>query len=100
MAKLFIQYQEPADKKGFEEYYFQTHTPLAQKVPNVKGFSINRVVQSQNTSLKLYMIIELEFESLQVLQQTMATPEWDEVMQDAHNLQKYLNEPPIIAITE
>ncbi|MDQ0157741.1 EthD family reductase [Robertmurraya andreesenii] len=100
MAKLMIQYQQPADKKGFEEYYFHTHAPLAQKVPNVKGSSINRVVKAQNISLDLYMIIELEFENLQILQQTMATPEWNDVMQDAQNLDKFLNEPPIIVITE
>lgn len=100
MAKLYIHYQQPADKEGFEEYYFKTHAPLAQKVPNIRGSKVHQVVQNQNTDLKLYMIIEIDFDDLNTLQQALATPEWNAVAQDAQNLQKYLNEPPFIVITK
>ncbi|MFS0882009.1 EthD family reductase [Metabacillus niabensis] len=100
MAKLYIQYQQPKDKAGFDEYYLNTHMPLAKNVPNIKASSIDRVIQSQNTTLNLYMIVVIEFADLPTLQSAMATPEWKAVMEDAKNLEKFLNEPPIIMITQ
>jgi len=100
MTKLAIYYQQPKDKDGFEQYYFTQHAPLAQKVPNIKDTKVRKVIQTQQTELKLYLIVELEFADLETLQQTMATPEWQAVMQDAKQLLPYLNEPPFTVITE
>ena len=35
MAKLTVLYGHPEDTEAFEEYYANTHLPLAAKIPNV-----------------------------------------------------------------
>ncbi|WP_158211550.1 EthD family reductase [Alkalihalobacterium alkalinitrilicum] len=100
MAKVIIMYEQPKDADGFESYYFGVHLPLAKKIPNIKNEAIHRVVRTQNTDLNLYLIVELEFESLEVLQQAMATPEADATVADLPNMNKYLHHSPIISIVE
>jgi uncharacterized protein (TIGR02118 family) len=36
MVKLTVLYGHPDDPDAFEEYYENTHMPLARKIPNVQ----------------------------------------------------------------
>jgi uncharacterized protein (TIGR02118 family) len=38
MVKLVVAYGAPDDPAAFDEYYAQTHVPLAEKVPDVRRF--------------------------------------------------------------
>lgn len=100
MAKLIVMYEEPRDKEGFEKHYFDVHVPLGRKIPNIKSESIHRVIQSQNTNLSLYLILELEFENLEALTLALSSPEAKAAEADGPNLFQYLNNPPIISIVE
>ncbi|WP_209124966.1 EthD family reductase [Alkalihalobacillus sp. BA299] len=100
MAKLIIMYEQPRDQDGFEAYYFHVHLPLAKKIPNIKQETTQRVIQTQNTDLNLYLFVELQFETLESLQQSLATPEAQATVADLDNLMKYLHHRPIISIVE
>ncbi|MGG3467772.1 EthD family reductase [Neobacillus pocheonensis] len=100
MAKLLVMYDQPKDQEGFEKYYFNVHIPLAQKIPNLKGAEVHRVLQVQNTNENLYLIAELHFENPQTLAQGMASPEGLEVQGDVLNLMQFLNKPPVVAIVD
>lgn len=67
MTKILVTYEQPKNTEGFERYYFEVHSPLAQKLPNLKNASVYRVLQSKNTDANLYLIAELEFENLTLL---------------------------------
>ena len=67
MAKMIIMYEQPKDKAGFEEHYFNVHVPLGRKIPNIINDSVHHVIQSLNTNLDLYLITVLEFENIQKL---------------------------------
>ena len=99
MAKMIIMYEQPTDKVGFEEHYFDVHVPLGKKIPNIINDSVHHVIQSQNTSLNLYLITVLEFENIQKLTEALASPEARAAEEDGVNLFKYVN-PPIITIVE
>ena len=100
MAKVIVMYEKPKDQQGFEEYYFNTHMPVAGKVPNVKDAKVQRVLSNQNTDLSLYLITEIEFESKSQMKEAFASEEWKAVGDDVPNLMKYLEKPPIITIEE
>lgn len=99
MAKMIIMYEQPKDKVGFEEHYFDVHVPLGKKIPNIINDSVHHVIQSLNTSLDLYLITVLEFENIQKLTEALASPEARAAEEDGVNLFKYVN-PPIITIVE
>ncbi|MBT2642846.1 EthD family reductase [Bacillus sp. ISL-41] len=100
MAKIIVTYDQPKDQAGFEKHYYDVHIPLVQKVPNLKGAEVHRVLQSMYTDEKLYLIAELQFDNPEVLAQSLATPEFQEVQGDVKNLITYLNKPPVVAIVD
>lgn len=100
MAKMIIIYEQPKDIEGFEKHYFDVHVPLGRKMPYIKKESIHRIIHSQNTNLKLYLMIELEYESVDTLHQSLASDEARTCEEDLVNLMQFLNNPPIITIVE
>lgn len=100
MAKMIVIYTQPKDQAGFEKYYNEIHIPLVQKIPNLTGAEVHHVLQSMYTEEQLYLIAELKFESPQTLTEALATPEFQEVQGDVKNLLKYLDKPPVVAITD
>jgi uncharacterized protein (TIGR02118 family) len=100
MAKLIMMYEKPKDIEGFENHYFNVHVPLGRKMPYIMKESIQRVVHSQNTELQLYLIVELEFESVDAIHQSLASPEARACEEDALHLFQYLHKPPMITIVE
>lgn len=100
MAKVIVLYEKPKDQEGFEEYYFNTHMPIAGKVPHVKNANVQRVLSNQNTDLSLYLITEIEFENKADMKEAFASEEWKAVGDDVPNFMKYLEKPPIITIVD
>ena len=41
MANLVVLYKKPADKAAFDDYYFKTHVPLANKIPGLLGYQVS-----------------------------------------------------------
>ncbi|MGM0842161.1 MAG: EthD family reductase [Bacillota bacterium] len=100
MAKVIVLYEKPKDQEGFEEYYFNTHMPIAGKVPHVKNANVQRVLSNQNTDLSLYLIAEIEFENKADMKEAFASEEWKAVGDDGPNFMKFLEKPPIITIVD
>ncbi|WML50613.1 EthD family reductase [Neobacillus sp. PS3-34] len=73
---MIVVYDQPKDQEGFEKYYNEVHIPLVQKIPNLTGAEVHRVLQSMYTEDKLYLIAELQFENPESLTQALATPEF------------------------
>ncbi|MCA1058233.1 EthD family reductase [Rossellomorea aquimaris] len=100
MAKVIVMYEKPKDQEKFEEYYFNTHMPKVEKVPNVKSAKVQRVLSNQNTDLALYLITEIEFENKRDMKEAFASEQWKAVEDDVPNFMKYLEKPPIITIVD
>lgn len=43
MVKLTVLYGLPGDPEAFEDYYANSHVPLAARIPNVQRFESGRV---------------------------------------------------------
>ncbi|KGR79031.1 EthD family reductase [Ureibacillus manganicus] len=100
MAKLMVMYERPTNIDDFEKYYQEVHLPMVQEVPNLKNACINRVIQTQNSSEPIYLIAELEFENMEVLQNALSSTGGQKLQNDVVNLVKLLPKPPIVCITE
>lgn len=100
MAKLVVVYETPKDQEGFEKYYFDTHVPLCDNMPGLKNTSFHKVKKSFNTDLNLYMLVELEFDTVADVNAALGSEAGGAVNADVKNLMEYLEKPPIISIVE
>ena len=98
--KMHVIYEQPKNPEGFEKHYFEVHIPLVQKIPNLKNLSYQKVLQAQNTEKNLYLMAELEFESLDVFQESMSSKEGKETQKDVDNLLEFLHKRPVIIISQ
>ena len=86
MARLLVLYDIPADPDAFDRYYFETHIPIAGKLPGLRSC----VVSSGSVSLMaggqpIHLVAELEFGSMAELQSAMASPEGQATVADLAN---------------
>ncbi len=42
MARLVVTYKTPKDAGGFDAYYFNTHVPIAKKIPGLRKYEISK----------------------------------------------------------
>jgi uncharacterized protein (TIGR02118 family) len=75
MVKLIALYKKPADVKAFEEHYFGTHLPLADKIPGLKKVELSRVTGSPMGDSDYHLMAELYFENMDALKAGMSSPE-------------------------
>ncbi len=85
MHKLTVLYGNPEDPEAFDEYYQNTHVPLAERIPNVQRFEVGRVAAIDEGEPPYHLIAELWFESADVLQESMSSPEGQAAADDIPN---------------
>ena len=86
MIQLTVLYGQPQDAAAFDRHYQGTHAPLAQKVPGLRGFVVNKptALDPQGPS-PYYLVADLYFESLATLQAGLQSPEGQAVAGDLQN---------------
>jgi uncharacterized protein (TIGR02118 family) len=86
MHKVTVLYHHPEDPDAFEDYYENTHVPIAQHIPNVQRFESGRLLATPDGDEPQYhRIAELWFESADQLQQSMGSPEGQAATGDIAN---------------
>lgn len=86
MAKLIALYGKPADPKHFDDYYRNTHTPLAKAIPGLRRFDVSRgAVATPAGPSGYYRVAVLDFDSLEALQAGLAAPEGQRAAADIDN---------------
>jgi uncharacterized protein (TIGR02118 family) len=76
MVKLIVAYGVPEDPAAFDQHYAETHIPLAEKIPDVQRFEAAKVLGTADGSPAPYhLVAELWFESAEVLQASLGSPE-------------------------
>lgn len=75
-AKLLAFYSEPADRDAFDKAYFETHAPLAKKMPGLREMSVVKLQKNlMGKELPYYMLAELTFDSMDALKAALDSPE-------------------------
>jgi uncharacterized protein (TIGR02118 family) len=76
MAQLLALYHQPADPAAFDQYYFETHVPIAKKIPGLRSYITNAgLVNALAGSPAPHLIAELSFDSMADLQSALASAE-------------------------
>jgi uncharacterized protein (TIGR02118 family) len=86
MMKLSVLYGHPKSPQDFERYYWDTHTPIARKVKNVRRFETAMVAATADGSPSpFYRLADLYFDDMASLQAALASPEGQAAAQDLPN---------------
>jgi uncharacterized protein (TIGR02118 family) len=87
MVKLTVLYGLLDDPDVFEEYYANTHMPLADEIPNLQRYEAARIVATPDGSEPPhYRIFEGYFEDIEQLQSGMSSPEGQAAANDIPNV--------------
>lgn len=86
MVKLTVLYGTPPDTKAFENYYLNTHLPIAQTMQGVRRIELAKVVGAPDGSASpFHRIAELYFDDSNHMKTVMATPEAQRTVADIGN---------------
>lgn len=85
MIKLTVLYGQPEDPAAFEDYYANTHVPLADRIPNMERFESGTVATTDGSEPPYHRIAELWFESKEVLEQSLASDDGQAATGDIPN---------------
>ncbi len=86
MYKLTVLYGHPTDPAAFDRYYYETHIPIAKKMPGIKGWTIGKcesIVAGERPPY--YMIVALYGDSRESLEATLTSPEGHADVNDVPN---------------
>lgn len=86
MIKLTVLYGQPQDPAAFDRHYRQNHTPLALKLPGLKGITVDRPksLNPQEQS-PYYLIADLYWSDMQSFQEALQSPESQAAAGDLQN---------------
>ena len=86
MAKLYAIYQQPADPAAFDSHYYDTHVPLAKKIPGLRSYEVTRGdVMGMTGKHATYLIATLSFDSMAAIAAAMGSPEGQAAAADLSN---------------
>ena len=86
MAKLVAIYKKPKDIAAFNRHYFATHVPLAKAIPGLRRYEVsNGAVGLPVEPGAIHLVAILEFDSLDAINQALASPEGQATAGDLAN---------------
>ena len=86
MIQLTVLYGKPQDPAAFDRHYQQTHAVLAQKIPGLKGYTVNKPASlNPQEPAPYYLIADLYFENMAALQTALQSPEGQAAAGDLQN---------------
>lgn len=86
MAKLIVLYRTPADAAAFERHYFDTHIPIAKKIPGLLRYEVNATpVASPGGAAPYHLVATLAFESMAALRHGLGSAEGRAAAADVAN---------------
>ncbi|MGY1691970.1 EthD family reductase [Geodermatophilus sp. SYSU D01105] len=83
--RLVVSYGQPEDPGAFDEYYRDTHVPLAMEMPGVLKFTVGHAQGMDPSQQAPYLVAELDFESEEAMGKAFASPEGKSAAADVAN---------------
>lgn len=76
MAQLVVLYKTPKDAVAFDRHYFETHVPLAKKIPGLRKYEVSHgpVVTPAGPS-GIHLVATLNFDDMEAIQKAFASVE-------------------------
>jgi uncharacterized protein (TIGR02118 family) len=83
--RLVVSYGQPQDKGAFDDYYRDTHVPLAVAMPGVLRFAVGHPQALDPSQEAPYFVAELDFESEAAMGEAFASPQGKSAAADVAN---------------
>jgi uncharacterized protein (TIGR02118 family) len=75
MYQLIALFRQPADPAAFEKIYWETHVPLARKIPGLVHFGVSKFQPGKDGPAKYYQLAALSFSDKEAFKAAMKSPE-------------------------
>ena len=85
MHILTVLYGQPDDPAAFDAHYFDTHASMVDKIGGLNRWSARKIDSMDGSTPPYYLIAELEFDSLEQLQESMGSAEGQTAANDVPN---------------
>jgi uncharacterized protein (TIGR02118 family) len=86
MARLVVMYRNPKDGAAFDEYYRQTHIPIAKKIPGLRKYEVSQgPVATPAGPSDFRLVATLHFDDLASIQKAFASAEGQAAAADVQN---------------
>lgn len=76
-------------EEDFEAWYVGTHIDDARKIPGLRRYTVNRVIQAERANSRFYRMAELSFDSVEASRAAFESAEWRRAFADA---KKYIGD--------
>jgi uncharacterized protein (TIGR02118 family) len=87
MVHVTVLYHPPADPAAFMAYYYDTHVPLAKKLPGLRAYTVSDgpILNADGTGAPYALVADLTFDDAVAFTNAMASPEGRAVVADLAN---------------
>ena len=86
MARVVAMYKSPKDPVAFDKYYFETHVPIAKRIPGLRKYEVSRgAVASPAGPSGVHLVAILHFDDMAVIARALTTPEGEATVADLQN---------------
>jgi len=76
MARLVVMYRDPKNRDVFEKYYFETHIPIAKRIPGLRKYEVSQgPIMTPAGPSEFHLIATLHFDDLPAFQRAFASAE-------------------------
>jgi uncharacterized protein (TIGR02118 family) len=86
MARLMVMYRTPKQADAFDKHYFETHIPIAKKIPGLRKYEVSQgPVATPAGPSGIHLIATLHFDDLAAIQKAFASAEGQAAATDVQN---------------
>ncbi len=86
MAQVLVLYPHPSDPAAFDRHYFDVHSKLALKIPQLQGLRVSRgPITSPQGACPYHLIAQLSFGSFDELERGLGSEESRIATEDLKN---------------
>jgi uncharacterized protein (TIGR02118 family) len=86
MARVVAMYKSPKDPVAFDKYYFETHVPIAKRIPGLRKYEVSRgAVASPAGPSDVHLVAILHFDDMAVIARALTSPEGQATVADLQN---------------
>lgn len=89
MVRLLVLYNTPSDIEEFEQHYREVHIPLVKELPDLRRYTISRHVTQVRGGEPVYLVAELDWDEMDLLEQALASPQGKATARDVANLAQW-----------
>lgn len=82
-ARLVVMYRTPKDAAAFDKHYFQTHVPIAKKIPGLRKFEVSQgPVATPAGPSAFHLIAILHYDDMAAIQKSFASAQGQAAVAD------------------